>query len=211
MASLEDTLDLTFNAPHLNDLNNLTLVGKLITQKHIHYRAISSILSQSWNLGPNLVIHQLDQNSITCTFTTLADRNRILEAGPWAIKGALLNLKQWSPPVPYSEIDFAWCPFWVQIHHIPPNRMNEENAICIGNFTGNFIRLEDDPQLHRARKFMRVRVMVDTRRPLKSSSFITKENGTKLWLQFKYEKLSNFCYTCDKLDHSAPTCPDAGQ
>lgn len=167
-----------------------------------------SVLSQSWNLGPNLEIHQLDKNIITYTFKDMRERNRILETGTWAIKGAILNLKPWSLNLPLGEVDFSICHFWVQIHNILPNRMNIDNITRIGNFIGQFCNLEDAPQLHRACKFVWVRAAVDTRYALIPGSYITREDDSKLWLQFKYEKLPDFCYHCGKLDHAEAACPE---
>lgn len=33
-------------------------------------------------------------------------------------------------------------------------------------------------------------------------------NGQPLWLDFRYERLSNFCYSCGKLGHYAMYCKD---
>lgn len=35
---------------------------------------------------------------------------------------------------------------------------------------------------------------------------MNREDGTRLWLPFRYERLSDFCYTCGKIDHTESTC-----
>lgn len=74
----EDHLDLAINEAHANDINDLTLVNKLLTTKHINNKAIHAVLSSAWNLGHNVEIKH-DHNLVTCTFLNAKDRDRILE------------------------------------------------------------------------------------------------------------------------------------
>lgn len=200
-------LDLSFNVPQSVEINELTLVGKLITTRTINHKAIVSILSAAWNLGSNIKFHQLDRNTISCTFSRKVDRDRILDTGPWAVKGDILVLSFWPPERTLAELDLSWCSAWVQIHDIPPNRMNEDNATTIGNFIGRFISLEHNPQLYRGRKFLRIRVSFNTCESLKTGYYITREDGNRSWVPFKYERLPNFCYRCGLLDHVEQACP----
>lgn len=47
--------------------------------------------------------------------------------------------------------------------------------------------------------------------PLKPGCFTTRETGEKLWLAFKYERLSDFCYGCGKIDHTMAACSGESQ
>lgn len=61
-------LDLSFNDPHHLMPDDLPLVGKVITTKHLNNKAIISILQTSWNLGPNVEIKVIDHNLIIASF-----------------------------------------------------------------------------------------------------------------------------------------------
>lgn len=61
-------LELTINEPSNKSLNDCFLVGKLLTNKVINFRAIQLVLTTAWNLGPNKSIKSLDKNIIACTF-----------------------------------------------------------------------------------------------------------------------------------------------
>lgn len=113
-------LDLSFNAPHIDAIHDLTLVGRLTTHKSINNEAIIAVLATAWNLGPNIQITPPDTKTVSCTFKYAKDRDKITEVGPWAVKGAILNLKRWPPNRTIEEIDFSLCPLWVQIHNLPP-------------------------------------------------------------------------------------------
>lgn len=42
--------------------------------------------------------------------------------------------------------------------------------------------------------------------PLPAGFFQNKPNGEEFWVQFKYERLSDFCYSCGALDHVTGRC-----
>lgn len=95
----------------VNAHNELLLVGRVLSQKPIDYRAIVAMLELSWNLGPNVSFQALDKMTITCSFKRAEDRDKVLDSGPWAIKGATLNLQKWPSHLTLTEIDFTGCPF----------------------------------------------------------------------------------------------------
>lgn len=36
--------------------------------------------------------------------------------------------------------------------------------------------------------------------------FFEKDNGDKIWIQFKFERLAIFCYRCRMIDHVMGMC-----
>lgn len=64
----------------------------------------------------------------------------------------------------------------------------------------------DEEKLVSWAKSLRVKVVFLTLNLLFSGCFLKKLNGDKLWLQFKYEKLGNFCYCCGRLGHQQRDC-----
>jgi len=51
------------------------------------------------------------------------------------------------------------------------------------------------------------RVEINLQEPLQTGQLIRINNKT-LWLDFRYEWLSHFCYSCGKLGHYAMSCKD---
>lgn len=203
-----DLLDHTINDPLSQKLNTPTLVGKLITHKTINARAIIATLSSSWNLGSNINITMLDTTIIACSFTHRQDYDRVKDNGLCTVKATACNLKPWSQNIPLKEVNFSKCAFWVQVHHLPPNRMNMDNAVKIGNHLGTFYKTDSTILTNQIRGFICVREFIDTSKPRKSGFFISRENGQKLWIAYKYERLADFYYKCGKLDHTERACLD---
>ena len=56
-------------------------------------------------------------------------------------------------------------------------------------------------------KCLRVRVMINVTKKLIRGKKITIEGGESRWVQLKFERLLNFCYRCDLLNHSFRECP----
>lgn len=105
-----------------------------------------------------------------------------------------------------EEIDFSRCNFWVQVHNLPPNRMNRETAMILGNYVGKYIRCDEGTNSFVPNKFIRLQVSVNIQNGLKVGCYITSENGCKLWIAFKYERIINFCYGCGVIDHTEQAC-----
>lgn len=53
---------------------------------------------------------------------------------------------------------------------------------------------------------MRIRVSMNILKPLKRRMMIKREGGKLSWINFKYERLSSFCFVCGILGHSERDC-----
>ncbi|KAI7983776.1 hypothetical protein LOK49_LG15G01575 [Camellia lanceoleosa] len=107
-----------------------------------------------------------------------------------------------------EEIDFKWCQFWVQAHGLHFNKLTKKNSEIIGNHVGRLVRVE----AHTAGlllycSFLRIRVEVDTTKPLPQGFWLKRPSeGNDIWISYKFEKLSDFCYACRKLGHDRNGC-----
>ena len=56
-------------------------------------------------------------------------------------------------------------------------------------------------------KCLRVQVHIDLKKRLVQGKRITIKGGESRWVNFKYERLPNFCYRCGMLSHVLKDCP----
>lgn len=54
--------------------------------------------------------------------------------------------------------------------------------------------------------YLSIRVNMDLGQPLKRRMKIKREGGDWSWVNFKYERLSTFCFVCDMVGHSVRDC-----
>ncbi|KAF3441143.1 hypothetical protein FNV43_RR15054 [Rhamnella rubrinervis] len=55
-------------------------------------------------------------------------------------------------------------------------------------------------------RFIRFQVDISVREPIPAGFFQSRENVEEFWIQFKYECLLDFCYTCGMIDHVTGRC-----
>lgn len=53
---------------------------------------------------------------------------------------------------------------------------------------------------------MRIRVTIDVPKPLLRKKKLNISLPTQVWVQFKYERLPNFCFCCGVLNHGHKEC-----
>ncbi|XP_059454884.1 uncharacterized protein LOC132185076 [Corylus avellana] len=142
---------------------------------------------------PNPNPDDRDDNLIVFTFENLEDLTRVLENSPWNIKGSPLFLKKWSHEDAIEDLDFLKAAYWVQIHNLPLDLVTVENA---------------NDNLKPSRKsFLRIRVLLNLLNPLVPGFTHHRPPKAPLWVQYKYERLSDYCYTCGRLGHLSFSCP----
>jgi hypothetical protein len=97
-------------------------------------------------------------------------------------------------------------PFWIQIHNLPTGYMAETVGRNVGNYVGEFLEYNEKNSSNFWRRYMRVRVMVDVRKPLVCRKSIKKKGAAAIMVNIKYERLGIFCYYCGMLGHAEDSC-----
>ena len=55
-------------------------------------------------------------------------------------------------------------------------------------------------------RYLKVRVAINTSKPLKRGKMLFVPRGSKVLAMFRYEHLPDFCYICGRLDHLEQDC-----
>ncbi|RXI08916.1 hypothetical protein DVH24_023060 [Malus domestica] len=53
---------------------------------------------------------------------------------------------------------------------------------------------------------MGVKVEVDTSNPLTTGCWLLRDNNNESWIEFRYERLQDFCYRCGRIGHPNTEC-----
>uniref|UniRef100_A0A7N2KK34 Zinc knuckle CX2CX4HX4C domain-containing protein n=1 Tax=Quercus lobata TaxID=97700 RepID=A0A7N2KK34_QUELO len=144
-------------------------------------------------------------NILLFDFDVEVDADKGLLGEPWSYDRHLVSIQHFDGSKVLKDIDFKFCSFWIQIHDIPFKHMTEDTAKEIGDTIGTVIKLGDVSEW-KGGTFLRIRVRVDTTRPLYRGRRVTFEEGLERWVSFQYERLPNLCFWCGLFSHDDKEC-----
>lgn len=184
----------------------LCIVGRFLTEKSINVRAMSSKMADIWRPSLGINIKEIEQVVFLFQFYHKEDLNWVVRGGPWSFDNAILILAE----IPMGEeplrVPLWHINIWIQIFDLSSGFMTEGVGKQLRDFFGEFLEYDQKNNTSLWREYMRVRVKLDVRRPLKRRKKITRRNGPELIVSCKYERLGDFCFTCGLLSHTERYC-----
>lgn len=207
MAEL-DYLDLEEGSGETGELSSLCLVGKVVNQKTLNVTAVTNILNAAWKTRAPFSVVPWSNNVFLFRFQEDEDRTTVLKDGPWLVMSSLLILTPLVEGMVVSDLHFSHCPFRVQVHGLPVDKMSRANAEIIGRRFGKLLALETSPDnILLARSFLRVRVEINLAQPLPKGFWLRRKNENRdIWISYKYENLPDYCYACGRIGHDNRSC-----
>jgi 14-3-3 protein epsilon len=130
----------------------------------------------------------------------------VLNGGPWTFDNNMLIVDRVQLGMQIENIPLFHADFWVQIHNLPAGFMQEKVGIKLANYIGTFMEYDKNNNTSFWRQYMRVRVKVDVRQPLKKGQRVRDKEGAWCMVNFKYEKLGVFCFVCGVMGHAENKC-----
>ncbi|KAA3479129.1 reverse transcriptase [Gossypium australe] len=146
---------------------NFNLVGCFLTASIIHYPAMRSTLANLWHPVRGVHIRDIGEKRFLFQFYHIMDMNRVLKGAPWIFNNHLLILHKLLKGEDPLKVPLIFTPLWVQIHDIPVGFFSEILARQIGGFLEEFLEYDSSDLGKGWRTFMRIRVKLDVRKPLK--------------------------------------------
>ncbi|XP_021737157.1 uncharacterized protein LOC110703672 [Chenopodium quinoa] len=133
----------------------------------------------------------------------------VLDGAPWNFDNQLLLLGDINGDEQPESIELKYFPFWVRLYNLPLDSRSNSDVKIIAEKVGVVLEVEDDELGWD--KSRRVRIMVDTSKPLRRVQKIRNKKGEISSIQFKYERLSTFCFLCGILGHTEKDCPNIAE
>ncbi|XP_018463125.1 uncharacterized protein LOC108834279 [Raphanus sativus] len=207
--SLEEE-DEPFDMPDLpqyksTQRNNLSLVGRILNPSvQKMHNLILDMPRKCQKLGKVRGV-ALSNERFQFIFDNEHDLKDVLEKGVHTFHEWALAIERWTENPPPDFLQFI--PIWVQISNIPINHYTEQAIMALGDLVGKAIDVAFDPSKAQVQKFIRVKILFDISRPLKTFKVVNLPQGgsTKVW--YAYERIQKRCYNCYRLTHEQNACP----
>lgn len=113
---------------------------------------------------------------------------------PWSFDRHVLITCRLGPNEQPSTCLIFDLSMWLQIYDLPASFHSEKVCFAVGNYVGKY--MESDVRNFNGywKEFVRVRVLVDIRMPLKDHMKIKNSGGDWIALKFQYELLPSFFF-----------------
>ena len=102
-------------------------------------------LKSMWKTKKSFDVRDLGSNMALVLFDDEYDLDHILMRGPWSFDKYLLGLYKLGKNKAVKNARFEHISFWMQIHDLPMQHMNKENAEAIGNSMGLVEQVDASP------------------------------------------------------------------
>lgn len=182
------------------------LIGRFLTEKNINFQAMQNVLASIWRPREGMEIHHLGGRRYSFVFFHGLDRQKVVDGGPWTFEQSLLLHHKLETNEDAHLVQLNKMEIWVQVYDIPIGMLSSKLMESIGNYVGSFVKADPQNLNGGWKMYYRIRVVMDVEKPLKRRMKVKREGGEWTWVNFKYERLSTFCFVCGRMGHSDRDC-----
>ena len=175
--------------------NEHIIAAKFLTRRALNVDAIGRTFKPLWRAINGFTIKNMGNHILLFIFENQEDVTRVLNSEPWSFDKHLVVVQEYERNTPIKDVSFNKTSFWVQVYDIPIRYMTKEVAEEICSSVGEVCRSETHPT-EEGGCFVQVRVRVDVTQPLCRGRVVNLEEGDRVWVSFKYERLPIICYWC---------------
>ncbi|PNY04580.1 hypothetical protein L195_g001004 [Trifolium pratense] len=151
------------------------LIGRFLSDRTIHANSMMVRMADLWKPMRGVTIKEAKPGLFLFRFNHQFDMEEVLNNGPWTFDNHLLIMERVQIGVQIENIPLYHADFWVQIHGLPMGLMKEKVGIPLANAIGSFVEYDKNNNSSFWRQYMRLRVKIDVRVPLKKDTFFYLE------------------------------------
>jgi hypothetical protein len=163
-------------------------------------------MADLWKPVKGVTIKETPTGKFLFHFNHPLDMEAVLNGGPWSFDNNTLILERVDIRMQVEHIPLYFVNMWVQVHDLPMGLMKERVGIRLANFIGSFLEYDKNNNSTFWRQYMRIRMKIDVRMPLKKDTKVMNKEGGWCVVKFKYEKLGMFCFVCGLMGHAENKC-----
>ncbi|KAJ1421140.1 Zinc knuckle CX2CX4HX4C [Sesbania bispinosa] len=182
-----------------------SLVGKFLTEKPVHTNSLQNALTGIWCNPKGLKVEELEPKLFQFFLNEEKDLDRILRGSLWIFRNSWLVLNRRERNSEPALLNFSIVPLKIQIWGLPLHCRTVQMGRKIGECMG-VVRESEIFEVRDRGSFIKILVDFDTTKPLLPGVNIGNRVDGVLWVDFRFERLPQFCYTCGLIGHEEDTC-----
>uniref|UniRef100_A0A803NU77 Reverse transcriptase domain-containing protein n=1 Tax=Cannabis sativa TaxID=3483 RepID=A0A803NU77_CANSA len=186
------------------------LICRIFSKKGYNPKTFKNFITKQWvgRFAVSISDYDVASDSYTISFGCEGDLKRILAKEPWHFHNQHMILCLPTALQNASMETYTIIPFWIQVFRLPFLSKYEALAKVLGNMIGTFLEVHEDSLNEGWGPFLRMRVEIDVSKPLLRGQFVTFPwMADELWIDYRYERLPDFCYECGIIGHVFDKCP----
>ncbi|XP_027158428.1 uncharacterized protein LOC113760053 [Coffea eugenioides] len=181
--------------------NGTCIIGKIRGEKVANFIGVKNFVTAAWGYPKNLEVAELGPNLFQFFIPEEENKLRILNGGPWLIDSQILVLNRWEAGIEENTEAFRFAPLWVQVWNLPIHWISKEAGRKIGKMFKEVKEVLISHTGGKEGKHLKMLVWANMTQPLLLGTTV-KMNGVLKWINFRYERVPDFCYKCGIVGHS---------
>ncbi|GAU32650.1 hypothetical protein TSUD_218990 [Trifolium subterraneum] len=167
---------------------NLCLEGRFVHDRPIRFNSMKACLADVWRPVKGMTVKEATQGLYLFKFFHPLDVEEVLKGGPWTFDSFTLIIVRLKIGVALQDIPLFHVNFWVQIHDVPIGMMLKTVGKGLANYIGEFAEYDKNNNTSFWRKYMRVKVRMDVRSPLKIEKKIKLNGENRCEVKYAMER-----------------------
>ncbi|PNX86870.1 hypothetical protein L195_g042953 [Trifolium pratense] len=176
------------------------LVVKLLG-KSIGFNTMRDKLTNLWKLVAGFQLMDIGNRFFMVKFDHAADREKVMDGGPWMIFDHYLTVQQWSDEFtsPVAKIDNTMV--WIRFPGLNLFYYDESILMALAAAVGKPIKVDSNTLDVKRGRFARVCVEINLNKPVIGKVWLRGH-----WYHVEYEGLHRICTTCGCYGHLTRQC-----
>lgn len=160
------------------------LIDKLLSSETIVPGIIKNTFANAWRTNLVFNVESLGRNLFLIKFDAKRDNSLL------ALEDPKVNIR-------LSHLTFDKVAFWIRLLDISLGFQNKLMAKRIEDAIGSFLEVDSDQDNFCWGESLRIKILIDITKPLRRGVWIKpREDQERMWINIRYERLPNFCYSC---------------
>lgn len=169
-------------------------------------RALCQWIRQVWKPKGDVQLHLGARGFFTVVFTSIEDKDRVFEGGPYFLASAGLYMRPWLPNFVPEKESFTCVPVWIKLFSLPIDYWGMNALRQIGNKLGRFIKASEATLQKRYTSCARICVEMDVSGALHEGVWLDYRDE-EYFQALDYEHIPFRCRKCHEHGHLIRDCP----